>query len=528
MGPPLSDQKVAPPSVPHGINPSSSDDEFEKLFNVNELSMSELSDSDLVEPYPPRCLWDKDSLQSFTSICNLTANDTEFDKLNNKLLVALKLHTPNSKIYCSKCKAMKTVTKRGKTNKTYQFACNTHTISATQILESLPESFILAQIPSEPVDVFIQTLDWLSKPHLSPELLARASRRNASKRFSFHRSPERLVLPPGIVKLRNHSPAKTDELTILKERLASTETAMQLLTEQNQFLISSNKNLSEELQCLKRFITEKSPRSPHNKVPDNRPLPDESNLSYANVSRLHRPVYPTKRHFTKSYSTPIEIISPRPIKTSTSNEYSPLTFVFFEGCHRKNASEYRKLITKCDLSKHIARDITFLAEDLLQIVTFEDKKDELIAALTSISPQVKHLPLFDPKLGKSYKKYGMLTDTQAEIAYFSLLSKNVTRMEKELKLVPSLKRVISFFNKVIHEKSIHYQSPVRTRRIFCLGDFITSATPSKQDDCLEPIDDSTLSMPNIDIESLTSMDTSEEPLGANVDMAEPSISHNVQ
>ena len=329
MGPPLSDQKVAPPSVPHGINSLSSDEEFGKIFRASELSMSELSDSDLVEPYPPRCLWDKDSLQTFTLICTQTANDTEFDKLNNKLLVALKLYTPLNKIYCSKCKAMTSVTKRGKTNKTYQFACSTHTISATQILESLPESFILDQIPKEPTDVFIQTLDWLSKPHLSPELLARSSRRNATKRFSFHRSPERIVVPPGIIKSRNYSPENADELTILKQRLASTETAMKLLAEQNEILISSNKNLTEEILILKRFMTEKPPQSPHYKVPNKQYPSDKVNLSYANVSQLHRPVNSNKRHFTKSYSTPLEIISPRPFlrwhpskKTKVRGEYS--------------------------------------------------------------------------------------------------------------------------------------------------------------------------------------------------------------
>jgi hypothetical protein len=490
MGPPPSIVALAPLSPKEISKVKFSDEELTLNSEFSDYVYSEVSDSDLVEPYPPRCLWDKDSLQAFTLICTQTANDTEFDKLNNKLLIALKLHTPHNRIYCSKCKKMTSVTKRGKTNKTYQFACGSHTISASQILESLPEGFLLAQIPSEPADVFIQTLDWLSKPHLSPELLARASKRNATKRFSFHRSPERIAMPPGVIKTRSHSPENSTELIIMKQRLAATETTMKLLAEQNEILLASNKRLSEEIQILKRFMIERPQRSPAHKPSESHSSSDESSSSYANVSQLHRPVYPTKRHFTKSYTaTPLEIISARPLETKTSPEYSPLTFVFFEGCHRKNAADYRKLIEKCDLSKHIARDITFLAEDLLQITTFEDKKDDLIAALTSISPQVKHLPVFDPKLGQSYKKYGVFSDEQAEQGYFSLLAKNVKRLEKEIRYTPSLKRVTGFLKKVIESKTINYQSPVQTRRVFCLGDFIPSPKLTELDMDLEPIEE---------------------------------------
>ena len=153
MGPPQVIVDLAPPSAQPEAN--FPDGQSSSLSEFSDYAFSEVSDSDMIAPYPPRCLWDQESLQAFTSVCVDTANDTVFDKLNNKLLIALKLHTPFNKIYCSKCKKMTTVTKRGKANKTYQFACGSHTISASQILESLPESFILEQIPNEPTDVFI-------------------------------------------------------------------------------------------------------------------------------------------------------------------------------------------------------------------------------------------------------------------------------------------------------------------------------------------------------------------------------------
>lgn len=443
-----------------------------------DSALSEVSDSDLVAPYPPRCLWDIESLQKFTSICAQTANDTEFDKLNNKLLIALKLFTPQNSIYCSKCKSMTSVTKRGKTNKTYQFACGSHTISASQILESLPESFILDQIPAEPADVFIQTLDWLSKPHLSPELLARASHRNATKRFSFHRSPDRRVLPPGAGKLRNISYEASNELTSLQHRLDAAEASMELLSNQNRMLLESNKALTEELKTIKKFLLENKNNTTAGMKNTQRLEPPSGKTAFEGlpfnvVTQIHRPKVNTKKFYSKAVNaSPVDIISPRPLDIKSPTTFSPLTFVFFEGCHRKNASEYRKLMEKCDISQHIARDITFLAEDLLQIITFEDQKENLIKAFTSISPNVKHLNNFNPKLGVSYRKYGNLTDDQAEQAYFMLQSKNVARLEKELKNTPSLKRITGFLRKVIASKSIAYQTPIKPRRIFCLGDFM--------------------------------------------------------
>ena len=51
------------------------------------------------------------------------------------------------------------------------------------------------------------------------------------------------------------------------------------------------------------------------------------------------------------------------------------------------------------------------------------------------------------------------------------MQKNAERLKKDAKLVPSLKRVASFFDKVVEVKDTKYQSPSRTPTIFCLGNF---------------------------------------------------------
>ena len=107
--------------------------------------------------------------------------------------------------------------------------------------------------------------------------------------------------------------------------------------------------------------------------------------------------------------------------------------------------------------------------------------------MESISPSVKHLQNFEPCCGKSYEKYGPYSDESARKAYFTLMERSTERLKKDSKLIPSLKRVAAFFEKVVEARNINYQSPRRTPTIFCLGDFIKTERPKVIDtDTKEP------------------------------------------
>ena len=456
-----------------------SDPESDLSDNFSEFSAHEFIDNALLTTEETQLLWERDSLIKFDQVCSSISNDIEFDRLNNKLLVALKLFSSSNKIYCVKCKLMSQMTKRGKSNKTYQFACGTHTLSASQILGSLPDEFLLRNIPNEPRHVLNETLSWLGKDQLSPELNERSAKRNAVKRYSSHRSPIKAPMT-SLLSSRNSVNEMLVELRELKDRVLHYEHHMNLLKDSNFNLTALNDGLTEQIKLpmeensiLKRYLNEprtlaSSPK--HTGKADDKPI-----HSYAKVTELHRP---TKRHFTKSYtSTPVDIISARPVATKTPTEYSPLKVVFFKGCHRKSINDYKSILPKLGFEPHWARHICFLAEDIIQIITFESKVDALIEALESVSTNVKHLPSFDPLSGLSYADYGTYSDESASKCYISLMKQCASKLSVDSKKTPSLRRICSFISKIVETKNIKYQPVARATRVFCLGDFIVKKEP---------------------------------------------------
>jgi hypothetical protein len=239
-------------------------------------------------------LWDEAALIKFGEVCARVPNDdSEFDRLNNKLLIALKEYISSNNAYCLKCKAMAPMTKRGKTNKTYQFNCDTHTVSATQILGSLPDEFLLKHLPKEPRHVHNQTLSWLGKDQLSPELLERQSSRNAVKRYSTHRSPIRSSTS-SLITSRNQVNEVLFEMKQLKTRFLELERELtvskvnsSLLEEKNAALLEQLKVIKEENALLKKFLNSPKESQQHQQL--KKDTVELSSLPYAGVADAIRP-----------------------------------------------------------------------------------------------------------------------------------------------------------------------------------------------------------------------------------------------
>ena len=178
MGPVIYPERSPPAEITFPAKLTFSESETDSNVSNLELSDNESTAGENLSNSQAQLLWDEASLSKFALRCNRVPNDdAEFDRLNNKLLIALKEFVSDNKVYCLKCKSMSLMTKRGKTNKTYQFNWDTHTVSAPP----LPDEFVLKHLPKDPRHIHNQTLSWIGKDQLSPELMERQSTRNAVK-----------------------------------------------------------------------------------------------------------------------------------------------------------------------------------------------------------------------------------------------------------------------------------------------------------------------------------------------------------
>ena len=470
------------PPAPLKIKPilSLTDSEFEKNDSIFEFSSTESSDVELLTNEQAQHMWENESLANFDVACASVSNDIEFDRLNNKLLVALKQFSTSNKMYCIKCKVMTLMTKRGKTKNTYQFACGSHTLSATQILGTLPDAFVLKHLPNEPRHVMNETLAWLGKDQLSPELQARSAKRNAVKRYSAHRSPIKATMS-SLLSSRNSVNEVLVEVRDLKERVRTNESAMNLLKESNRRLAEVNSSLAEQLQILKE---ENAVLKRHLIEPMSTTA---SKITYAKVADMAKPPNKPMKFYTmatqNSAKSPFEVISADPVATKPISQmntfpFSPLKVIYFKGCHRKSVGTYKAMLPTIGFEPQWARHIVFLAEDIIQITTFESKAELLIKAMQSISNDVKHIPDFDPFSGTSYAEYGTFSDESAGKSYLALMKKCTVKLQNDSLKTPSLRRIASFLSKIVEGKNIHFQPTPKATRVFCLGDFIAKKEPA--------------------------------------------------
>ena len=126
--------------------------------------------------------------------------------------------------------------------------------------------------------------------------------------------------------------------------------------------------------------------------------------TYASITNLHKPRTSLKSKLINKEFIPNEFLeeffTKKPVQNS--KHHSNLKLYFFDGCKRSFITLYRRLLQQKGFTSHLARDISFIAEEIIQIVTYESEGDNLIKAMSSISPQIKNLANFNPTIGSSY------------------------------------------------------------------------------------------------------------------------------
>lgn len=432
---------------------------FNDVAGLPALSKPNKNDNHFEQDLLTNCIsstWDETSLLELKEKCLDELSPLAiFDKKDNVLLNGLRNYSGKFEVFCPKCKKMVKTTKNGFVKDSYQFfCCNAspqHQISASQILRTLPDEFFedIIELLDEAQKAAL--LKWIEREYLCDDLWETKGSKNAMKRFSQELSP----IKGDSIKIRAVNHGLEEENRKLREENA------QLLVEIKE-MKSIMKALTEEVTNLRKYLSEK------NEPEVEKSKKEDSKLSFATITEIHRP----KK--TENKRRPLEIISGTRNENNSMNSrpaYSPLRLIYFKGCKRASAGEYRRMLIEIGVQSRTIRDITFLTDDILQITTYESEIVKIKEKLEGLSENVKHLDNFNPCSAESYAEYGTFTDDQVKSCYFSLMKKSAERIEKASDTLKPLKRTASFLKKLIETESTSYDSPTRRPRTFVLGDY---------------------------------------------------------
>jgi hypothetical protein len=138
------------------------------------------------------------------------------------------------------------------------------------------------------------------------------------------------------------------------------------------------------------------------------------------------------------------------------------------------------------IDSRVIRDITFLADDLLQLTTYESAVAGITAALKGVSEKINRIEAFDPTKAESYSKYGNFKDGEVKDSYFAMMSKNAERLKKAAGSVKALKRSANFFNKIVESQNVDYKPTAKPTKIFFMGNLINCANLNRENPDMEP------------------------------------------
>ena len=159
-------------------------------------------------------------------------------------------------------------------------------------------------------------------------------------------------------------------------------------------------------------------------------------------------------------------------KEEKIQETSKLTFVYFKGLIRRPQSEYRALLDQIGFGGYKARDILFLSNDFLQILTYENCVEELIEKITKTIPKARHVKDADPTDPKNYEEHGNLSQKFLEAQYFVTMEGSVQRFKKLAAERPILTRTLHFLEKVVATKNVKYETTPSKPKIFLMNNFM--------------------------------------------------------
>ena len=245
-----------------------------------------------------------------------------------------------------------------------------------------------------------------------------------------------------------------------------------------QALMADNKALREEIWALKNLLSE--PRG--NAAPaksimststESQPIPDksrESVSSFVSAVKTHAPNVVSNKTKMATEAEAAAVLNGTLVEASKT--YSPLKIVFFKGCQRSDPKHYRRLLAFKKYNHALARDICFLTEDIMQVVTYESEISKILQIFKSVKPSVELLENFDPCDPANFVQYGNFDADRLKECYFNGLKNAMKRLTEMCLLYPNLTRTVSFIKKVIETKCVNYSTPKKAERSFFMNSYI--------------------------------------------------------
>ena len=283
-----------------------------------------------------------------------------------------------------------------------------------------------------------------------------------------------------------------DEILSLRKRLTE--------------LLDENKALRQENAVLKKYRPSQIDLSP--KQLPNSTTSLKTAVSYSEITKAHTPRQITIKRSRREVGPNVEIqIKPRPTvdlslfiaNESDKNkekfqESSKLAFVYFKGLIRRPQSEYRALLDQIGFGGYKARDILFLSNDFLQVLTYEDCIAELVEKIKIHFPTAKHVIDADPTDPLNYEEHGNLSRKYLEAQYFATMQGAVQRFKKLASERPVLTRTLHFLEKVVETKNSKYEKAPNKPKIFLMNNFLV--LQDLQDSITPPINLDAASSPS--------------------------------
>lgn len=284
-----------------------------------------------------------------------------------------------------------------------------------------------------------------------------------------------IVKKVGAFDLSSYSDAEfrsviMNEMMQMRQRLAALE--------------NENKALRQENAVLKKY------RPTMNVIAEPKKIPSSTtslaqNVSYSAVTQVNmpRPIITSKRNRQEVgaafESTPksrpqvnLSSFSTTESEKPKEQERSKLVFAYFKGLARRPQSEYRALLDQIGFGCYKARDIIFLSNDFVQILTFENCLEELVEKLENNIPTAKFMKDADPMDPKFYEEHGNLSREFLSSKYFNVMEGSVQRFRKLVTERPALLRTLHFLEKVVATKNTRYEKSPTKPKIFLMNNFM--------------------------------------------------------